>query len=51
MGQRFEDLLDEIEHYHRRARYIGRPEMAATATGILGRHVEEQNALIDEALR
>ncbi len=50
MGQRFEDLLESIEHKYRRARYVGRPEMSAPACGFFQRHIEEQNALVNEAL-
>ncbi len=51
MGQRFEDLLGRIRHGCARARYTGRPEMSAPATGYYSRHMEEQTALVDEALR
>ncbi len=51
MGQRFEDVLTELGNACGRARYVGRGEMASTATGSLKRHNEEQAALVDEALR
>ncbi len=50
MGQRFEDSLEAIGHKYRRARYIGRPEMSAPATGSYKRFVEEQAAIVNEAL-
>ena len=33
-----------------RPRYVGRPEAASTATGLMKRHVVEQAKLVDEAL-
>jgi 2-oxoglutarate dehydrogenase E1 component len=33
-----------------RARYIGRPPAAATATGLAGKHNQEQKALVEQAL-
>jgi 2-oxoglutarate dehydrogenase E1 component len=33
-----------------RPRYVGRPEAASTATGLMKRHVAEQAKLVDEAL-
>lgn len=50
VGQRFEDILGETGHKTKRARYVGRSEMASTATGLLQRHSREQAALVDEAL-
>jgi len=46
----FEEVLNEVGHPQGRARYIGRPAAAATATGLLSRHLKEQHALVDEAL-
>jgi 2-oxoglutarate dehydrogenase complex dehydrogenase (E1) component-like enzyme len=31
--------------------YIGRPEAASTATGLLSRHLFEQDLLVSQALR
>ena len=45
-----EDLLVELDGKSKRARYVGRRASAAPATGLLSRHIKEQNALIDEAL-
>jgi 2-oxoglutarate dehydrogenase E1 component len=33
-----------------RARYVGRPPSASTAAGLMTKHVEEQKALVNEAL-
>ena len=35
---------------HRVARYVGRPASAATATGLMSRHLAELQTLLDEAL-
>ncbi len=50
LAPRLETVLDEIGAKHRRPRYVGRPEAAAPATGLLRRHNEEQAKLVDEAL-
>jgi len=47
---RIEEVLLEIGAACRRPVYVGRPEAAAAATGLLRRHVEEQKALVDRAL-
>ncbi|MFQ5955029.1 MAG: 2-oxoglutarate dehydrogenase E1 component [Kiloniellales bacterium] len=47
---RIEEVLTEIGAQQSRARYIGRPEAAAPATGVAQRHTAEQTALVDEAL-
>ena len=47
---RFEDVLAQIGAKHRRPVYAGRPESAATAAGVMSRHVEEQKKLVDAAL-
>jgi len=43
-------VLDHIDANHRRARYAGRPSSAATATGLMSKHVRELKALLNEAL-
>jgi 2-oxoglutarate dehydrogenase E1 component len=43
-------VLDHIEAQHRRVRYAGRPSSAATATGLMSKHVRELKASLDEAL-
>jgi len=43
-------VLEHIEAKHKRPRYVGRPSSAATATGLMSKHVGELKALLDEAL-
>jgi 2-oxoglutarate dehydrogenase E1 component len=43
-------VLDHIGAKHRRPRYAGRPSSAATATGLMSKHVRELKAFLDEAL-
>ena len=50
IDRRLEQVLIELGGKSRRARYVGRPEAAATATGLLKRHTAEQAKLVDEAL-
>ncbi|HBR69631.1 MAG TPA: 2-oxoglutarate dehydrogenase E1 component, partial [Rhodospirillaceae bacterium] len=47
---RIEAVLAKAEHKAGRAKYVGRPDAAAPATGLNSRHVAEQAKLIDEAL-
>ena len=42
--------LNQIKAKHRRPRYAGRPASAATATGLMARHVAQLKTLLDEAL-
>jgi 2-oxoglutarate dehydrogenase E1 component len=48
--RRIEATLKTIDHKAGRPRYVGRHEMAATATGLLRRHNQEQAALVEQAL-
>jgi 2-oxoglutarate dehydrogenase E1 component len=48
--QRIERLLDNLGN-PRRPRYVGRPEYASTAAGLMSQHNAELHALLDEALR
>ena len=43
-------VLGQIHSKAKRARYVGRPASASTATGQLSRHVAEQKALVGESL-
>ncbi len=43
-------VLDHIGAKHRRPRYAGRPSSAATATGLMRKHLHELRTLLDEAL-
>jgi 2-oxoglutarate dehydrogenase E1 component len=42
--------LARVKHECKRARYVGRPEAAAPATGLMSRHQAEQEKLVSEAL-
>jgi len=50
VGERIEDTLADIKHKTARPQYIGRPEAASPATGLLKRHQQEQAKLVDKAL-
>jgi len=43
-------VLNQVGATHRRPRYAGRPAAAATATGLMPKHVAQLKALLDEAL-
>jgi 2-oxoglutarate dehydrogenase E1 component len=43
-------VLDHINIGHRRPRYIGRAASAATATGLMSKHLTELRAFLDQAL-
>ncbi|PZA10810.1 2-oxoglutarate dehydrogenase E1 component [Rhodopseudomonas palustris] len=44
-------VQNQIEAKHRRPRYAGRPASAATATGLMSKHVAQLKAFLDDALR
>ncbi len=50
IDRRLEKALAALDLKAKRARYVGRPEAAATATGLAKRHAVEQARLVDEAL-
>lgn len=50
IDRRLEDVLKEIDIKAKRPIYVGRPESASTATGLLSRHMFEQNLIISQAL-
>ncbi|NQW12085.1 MAG: 2-oxoglutarate dehydrogenase E1 component [Alphaproteobacteria bacterium] len=50
VDRRLEDVLIELDGACTRPRYVGRAEAASPATGNHGRHVREQQKLVDEAL-
>ncbi|HEY0901770.1 MAG TPA: 2-oxoglutarate dehydrogenase E1 component, partial [Micavibrio sp.] len=50
VNERIEDVLGGIKHKAGRARYAGRIDAAAPATGLMKRHQAEQAQLLDEAL-
>jgi len=43
-------VLTQIDARTRRARYVGRAAAAATATGLMSKHLAQLNAFLDEAL-
>jgi 2-oxoglutarate dehydrogenase E1 component len=43
-------VLNQIEAKYRRARYAGRPASAATATGLMSKHLVQLKSLLNEAL-
>ena len=50
VDRRIEKVLVSLKHKAVRPYYVGRHEMAATATGLLRRHNQEQAALVEHAL-
>jgi len=50
MEPNIEWVLKHIDAKHRRARYAGRASTASTATGLMSKHRQELNMLLDEAL-
>ena len=49
INPRLEESLIAIKAKQTRARYVGRPAAASTATGIAAKHKKEMQALIDAA--
>jgi 2-oxoglutarate dehydrogenase E1 component len=43
-------VLNQIDAKYRRARYAGRPASAATATGLMSKHLAQLKSLLDDAL-
>jgi len=43
-------VLNQINAPNRRPRYAGRPAAAATATGLMSKHLAQLRALLDDAL-
>jgi 2-oxoglutarate dehydrogenase E1 component len=43
-------VLNQIEAKYRRARYAGRPASAATATGLMSKHLAQLKSFLDDAL-
>ena len=43
-------VLNYIDAKHKRPRYTGRPASAATATGLMSKHLAELNQFLDDAL-
>lgn len=51
MEPRLRQVLAKIKHKAKEAVYVGRPEASAPATGLMTRHKQEQEALINAALK
>ena len=43
-------VLEQVGGKSRRARYVGRAASAATATGLMSKHLQQLHAFLDEAL-
>ena len=43
-------VFNQINAAHKRPRYAGRPAMAATATGLMSKHLAQLKAFLDDAL-
>jgi 2-oxoglutarate dehydrogenase E1 component len=43
-------VLTQIQATHRRPRYVGRAASAATATGLMSKHLAQLRAFLDDAL-
>jgi 2-oxoglutarate dehydrogenase E1 component len=43
-------VLNQVGSSHKRPRYAGRAAAAATATGLMSKHLQQLKALLDEAL-
>jgi len=50
VDRRIENVLVKLKHKAGRPKFVGRPNAAAPATGLMSRHVKEQEKLIDAAL-
>ncbi len=50
IDRRLENLMVELKMPALRPRYVGRPASAAPATGLMKRHLQEQKALVEDAL-
>ncbi len=49
VDRQIEDVLTEIDAKHKRPRYMGRPASAATATGLMSKHMSELQSFLDDA--
>lgn len=49
LDRRIEEALTSVKHRVSRPKYIGRPAMAATATGSMKRHTKEQADIMERA--
>ena len=46
----FEWVFDQLGLENKRPRYAGRPASAATAVGVMSKHLAQLKAFLDEAL-
>jgi len=44
-------VLNQVGGASSRPRYVGRPSAAATATGLMSKHLAQLRALLDDALQ
>lgn len=51
IDRRLEQVLIDNKHQSKRPLYVGRPESAATAAGFEKKHLEEQQKLVQDALK
>lgn len=51
LDRRLEAVLEKVKMRVTRPLYMGRPEAASTATGLLSRHLFEQELLVSQALK
>ena len=51
LDRRLEAVLEKVKMRVTRPLYVGRPDAASTATGLLSRHLFEQDLLVSQALR
>ncbi|MES1991465.1 MAG: 2-oxoglutarate dehydrogenase E1 component [Pseudomonadota bacterium] len=51
MEPNIEWVLDQVGARYRRAKYVGRPASAATAVGLMSKHIQQLNQLLADALR
>src|SRR5690606_2236122 len=51
LDRRLEKVLMQVKTKNDRPIYIGRPEAASPATGLMSRHQFEQNLLVSQALK
>jgi 2-oxoglutarate dehydrogenase E1 component len=51
MEPNIEWVLEQVGARARRARYVGRPSSASTASGLMSRHLQELNKFLSDALK
>ena len=48
--EKMQPVLEYLGRDNERLKYIGRPESASPATGLMSKHLKEQAKLLEEAL-